>query len=754
MSNFPYYRKIHNILSTKNADMISLNESIDFEFFETPSKSTKTSEKLNEKDPQLKTGISGSILELWEFDSGSLKHSRSNASLLNNLAFESNTDIVVDARKVHVNRGSSSESYNSQTKSKAKSRWDEIKRTVALTSDEDCVDYEIEDSSSCSYVEESPNKTSVSKDKQHHNELKDPYLQKTHKLKRSKTIDESEDNECDIVNNGNISDAKENQRQESKYINEKIDKNNDAKSAERSESCERTVNKNMLNTEKESRTKSFEMIEEEIVEIDVIEDVRIPEKRIIDTRSKHEDHDDILYVCGENQITTVVEIHAENDLSDEDNIDRDTIQDNGDDNLIANEEAVELETGKIITIITNESEMDLKLNMNRHQNDEEEGNDCAINTDNKATDRYNTKENDIEDIHGNDKNNNIQDNKDYLSQFASETILELNNEMEVTQKLNQIKKYTAINSVNIEQIYSYEEIEKKIETANKHMMDVKTLNVIDTKKVSVSPETDKMSCTSTNNNVQLESSKINKTTTNIKLNKTIRNTTNLTKLLQQSNTPNSRTKAPIVQKPIDKETRVMLCGRKISPRQEQLVHKPIENEAKMISRSKSSPRPELPKLNKQPHTKQTSGIKPNLKKLEDKIPDIKNEAAFDMRLLIKAINDLENTKPKSTNCTRSNSGRSSEISKKSSNSNKSTASTSRRSNMSFTKEELKKIDVENQILLKKIMSQKPQHPPEPGSQIRRKPTAYINRQRLQDRISHDNMVSRPIYHLKTVQGRY
>ncbi|KAL1459665.1 hypothetical protein WDU94_011622 [Cyamophila willieti] len=706
--------------------MISLNESIDFEFFETPTKSSKASEKLDRKDPQQTTGLSGSILDLWEFDSGSLKYSGSNASLLNNLAFESNTDFVVDTQNVQM--GTSKDNIKGQTKPKAKSRWDEIKRTVALTSDEDCVGCKIEDSSS-SNVEESPNKTTS--DKQYHNELKHQHLQKTSKLKRNKTINESDDKEWDNVNNGNNFDAKEDERQHSELIHERIEESNDTQNVESSEYYENNNNNyRVLNNENDNRTISFELIEEEIVEIDENENTKVVEfKRRIDTRSKNEDRDDILYVCGENQITTVVEVHAENDLSEEDNIDSDIIQEIKDDNLIPTEEDVELETGNPVT---QESEKDTQIDGNQK---------CDINNDEKTTDRYSTKGNVIQDnIHGNDKNNNIQDAKDCVSQVESETILELNNKMEVTKNLNQIKMYTAKNSVNIEQIYSYEEIEKKIETANKHMMDVKT-SMTEKRNVCETPETDKIICTSNNNQVKLGSTSFNvsKETTKTKVNKTIRNTTNLTKLLQ-SNTPNSHTRVQIFHKSIEMENKVT-CGRKISPRQEQLlVHKPIETEAKMISQSKTSPRQELPKLKKPTNTKQTRGLKPNLKKPEEKIPDIKNEAVFDMRLLIKAINDLENTKPKSINCTRSNSGRSSEVSKKSTNSNKSNASTSKRSNMSFTKEEQKKIDVENQILLKKIMSQKPQHPPQPGSQIRRKPTAYINRQRLQDRISHDNMI--------------
>lgn len=413
--------------------------------------------------------------------------------------------------------------------------------------------------------------------------------------------------------------------------------------------------------------------------------------------NNQDEEDEILYVCKRyNQITTIVEVHAENDLTDDDSV---IDQDNVDDSLIPNDRMYEESCG---------SEIETKGMTHR----DKDVLDVEHNSEETINETHDAEEN-IKISCENDTNNNI---KNSIISTVEKSDLKEDSSMEITRNLNQIKKYTAKADANIEEVYSYEAIEKKIENANKLMVNVKTANVIETN----------------NSNGSM-------------FNLTHKNKAKLMNTRQNTNF-----------KPIQtvRQSRVTNQGDKINaPVTAQKSTKSPRDDAKLInSRGKISPRQEFPKLNKPlPNKKRMSEIKPNLKKSEEKIPDIKTEAGFDMRLLIKAINDLETAKPKSNTCTRSNSGRSSDISKKSTKSSKSNTSTSsKRPNMSFTKEEQKKIDLENQILLKKIMSQKPQQPPQPGSQIRRKPTAYINRQRQQDRISHDNTVNIFSYQVRTV----
>lgn len=426
-----------------------------------------------------------------------------------------------------------------------------------------------------------------------------------------------------------------------------------------------------------------------------------------DNRCYQNDDDEMYFYNGSNQITTVVEVHAENDLSANDN---DSELDIADDCLIPVDDGVELEL-----VVNNKIQLEIDINsemcIDQKEFDVEQygkvkdttGNNVKSVIDECEDEDFNKNNSNLHTLEKiNDRNNIEQNHKvtDEIINRSSKTNELLHNE--TTQILiNQIKNYNARSSDDVE--YSYEAIEKKIDNASKHIMNVKSITVNDTRRSTEVKISDKV----IKNKEKMEN--------------TMPNNHHL--ILTR---PNNR---------IDVHSKL------------QNYNRPLKSGTLLnIIRGRNTPRQELPLLNKPLTNKKVkSDIKPN-RKSEDKIPQIKTEASFDMRLLIKAINDLDTTKPKSTGCTRSNSGRSSETSKKSTNTRKSNSSTnsnvSKRPNMSFTKDEAKKIDLENQILLRKIMNQKPQPPP-PGvsHQIRRKPTAYINRQKLQDRISHDNTVS-------------
>lgn len=72
--------------------MISLNESIDFEFFETGLNSNPGPKRKESQSSE----STRTFLDVWEIDSGSLRYAGSHPSLINSLAFESNLEVKTD----------------------------------------------------------------------------------------------------------------------------------------------------------------------------------------------------------------------------------------------------------------------------------------------------------------------------------------------------------------------------------------------------------------------------------------------------------------------------------------------------------------------------------------------------------------------------------------------------------------------------------------------------------------------------------
>lgn len=457
-------------------------------------------------------------------------------------------------------------------------------------------------------------------------------------------------------------------------------KNSDDSDCESNKEVEKTSRESSVNIEKER-------------EMDTSVQYEGNNKRD-NNRCYQNDEDEMYFYNRHNQITTVVEVHAENDLSENDN---DSELDIGNDSLIPEVEL--LVNDKLKIDINSEMCVDQKY-FDNEQNGKvldfvSEG--IKSNGDENITNLDASEK--IVDGNIKEKNENGGASDELRDKISSKTNGLLDKKT-AQILINEIKNYNSRSGDSLAQEYSYEAIEKKIESASKHIINVKSIIV--------------------NNNE-----------TKHNTNPTITEKNNKIKSKLESTKPKDYSILTRYNKADDTRTKL------------QTYNITVQNETLNVNRGRNTPRQELPLLNKpQTNKKIKSDIKPNKK--EDKIPQIKNEASFDMRLLIKAINDLDTTKPK-TGCTRSNSGRSSETSKNSNNSRKTNSSiksnVSNRPNMSFTKDEAKKIDLENQILLRKIMNQKPQPPPGVSHQIRRKPTAYINRQRLQDRITHENTVS-------------